>query len=688
VNRKTDIAAVSGEVKRLRAEIRRHDYLYYVLAAPEMSDREYDRLMQRLEELEAAWPELVTSDSPTRRVGGEPLGGFTQVRHDEPMLSLTNCYSTEELRDFDRRVRELYDGLPEYVCELKIDGVAVKLTYRGRGFVRGATRGDGVTGDDITANLRTIRSIPLSVPDSFTADFEVRGEVYFPRAEFERMNRERAAKGLKTFMNPRNGAAGTLKLLDPKEVARRPLRFFAYALTGLESPPLNPPPETGGGIKGGGKKPSVSTQSDALELLEHGRFPTESHWELCRSPDEVEAFWKRWNGQRHHLPYDADGVVVKLNDLAGHKRLGATARSPRWAIAFKFAVEGVVTRLNDVTWQVGRTGALTPVAELEPVLLMGTTVKRATLHNEDEIERLDVRVGDRVEVEKGGEVIPKVVRALLDRRSPDVHPVHAPELCPECGTPLVRDTEEVAIRCPNWDCPAQVRGRIIHFASRGGMDIEGLGSKTVDAIINAGLVKDAGDLYSLTAEQIEELPRHAEISADNLLRGLEVSKRRPFDRLLFALGIRHVGSGVARVIAAKYGDFDSLSRAGEEELEQIDEVGPVIAASIVQFFSSEPNRILIDKLKMAGVTGGSVAEVELSQHLAGRTFVLTGALEGFTRDQAAEAIRVRGGRVTSSVSKKTDYVVAGAEPGSKLDKAHKLGVKVIDETGFRSLLEG
>lgn len=655
------------EISRLRKEINRHDYLYYVLADPEITDREYDALMRRLQELEADSPELVTPDSPSQRVGGQPLGSFEQVTHPVPMLSLGNSYNIEELRDFDRRVRELYGREPEYVCELKIDGVAISLTYRNRSFVQGATRGDGHFGDDITANLRTIRSIPLSVSDLMVPDFSVRGEVYFPRAEFEEMNARRVKAGLNAFMNPRNGAAGTLKMLNPGEVAKRPLRFFAYSLSG-------------GGL-------NLKLQSRALDLLHQSRFPTNPNWEQCRNIGEVEAYLERWDTSRADLPYDTDGVVIKLNDIAGQAALGSTAKNPRWAMAYKFSTERAITRLLKITWQVGRTGAVTPVAELEPVLLLGTTVKRATLHNVEEIERLNIRIGDSVEIEKGGEIIPKVIRYIEQERPDDTVEIDVPANCPECKTPLVKDEQEVAIRCPNRECQAQLRGRISHFASRGAMDIEGLGSKTVEAIVEAGLAKDVGDLYSLTASQVEKLEGMAELSAENLLKGIEASKERSFDRLLYGLGIRHVGSGVARTIAEHFCDPDVLAQTAKERLEEIPEVGPIIAESIRRFFSSEENRQLIDKLKRAGVTGRIESKSSIPQIFGGKTFVLTGTLTNFSRDEAAEIIRERGGKASSSVSRKTDYVVAGENPGSKYRKAKDLGVTILNEGEFAEMVE-
>lgn len=653
------------EAERLRAEIRRHDFLYYIQAQPEISDVEYDRLFRQLEELELKYG-LVTPDSPTQRVGGKPIDGFSQVTHVHPMLSLANCYTDQELDDFHRRVCELYGSEPAYVCELKIDGVAVMLSYRNRRLELAATRGDGSSGDDITANVRTIKSIPLSVSESMPVNFDVRGEIYYPVREFERMNRQRVSDGLKPFMNPRNGAAGSLKLLDPREVAKRPLRFFAYGLFTENA-----------GFK---------EHSEILGLLQSSGFPGNPEWKLCSTIDEVKEYRQRWDEHHHDLPYDTDGIVVKLNDIAGQDKLGTTARSPRWAIAYKYSAQGVITTLNGVTWQVGRTGILTPVAELEPVLLQGTVVKRATLHNEDEIARLNIRIGDRVRIEKGGEVIPKVmgVVGIVEMKSAEV--VKTPETCPVCDTELLRDPEEVAVRCPNWNCPAQVTGRLIHFTSRDAMDIEGLGSKTVELLVNSGLVRDAGDLYNLDILQVMNLPGHAEISADKLISGIDKSRKQPFSRLLFGLGIRHIGQGASRNIAERFPDLKALAQAKAEELIEITDVGTVMAESVMAYFKDEHNQPVISKLIEAGVTGKAVKKADIPQMLAGKIIVLTGTLTNFTRDEASEEIRKRGGRVTSSVSAKTDYVVAGENPGSKKEKATLLGVKTINETEFKELL--
>ncbi len=654
-----------AEIRKLRAEIRRHDRLYYQDAAPVITDTEYDFLIRRLSDLEKEW-DLVTPDSPTQRVSGQPTAGFAQVTHSTPMLSLANCYSIEELRDFDQRLRKLVPNEREYVCELKIDGVAVNLTYRNRILTQGSTRGNGLVGDDITDNIRTIRSIPLSIPDSMPEEFEVRGEVYFPRLEFERMNVQREEEGLKPFMNPRNGAAGTLKLLDPREVARRPLRFFAYALSSSDLP--------------------VSTQAGLLKLLLESGFSISSTWKVCTDLQEVIEFWQEWDNRHDELPYDTDGIVVKLNDIVSRSLAGSTAKSPRWAIAFKYSSVNCETELRAVTWQVGRTGIVTPVAEFEPIPLQGTIVKRATLHNADEIKRLGIRIGDVVEIKKGGEIIPKVIRVVEEKRPVGTTPVEVPVKCPECETKLVQDESEIAIKCPNYDCSAQIRGRLIHFASRDAMDIEGLGEKTVDMIVSAGLVKDAGDLYELKRSEIEALPRQAEISAENLLAGLEKSKTKSFDRILYGLGIPQIGSNAARLIASKFDSFDKLKAATAESLEEIDEIGKISANSVVAFFNRPKNLKLIDKFVEHGVTGVAHTGGKRSDSLNGKTFVITGTLSKFSRSEAEEAVRSRGGRALSSVSSKTSYVVTGENPGSKLDKARKLGVDMLNEDEFITLL--
>jgi len=656
-----------NQIGKLKKQIRLHDHRYYVLADPTVSDAEYDELMQSLLRLEKDYPDLITPDSPSQRVGGEPIAGFTQVEHKSQMLSLANCYNENELLDFDRRIRELYGGDPEYVCELKIDGVAVSLSYKDRQLIQAATRGNSLVGDDITENVRTIRSIPLTVPEFPLPDFEIRGEIYYPLAEFRRMNERREQDGLKPFMNPRNGAAGTLKLLDSREVAKRPLRFWAYLLLSEEI--------------------NSETHSEGLELLTEHRFPVIQNWKLYRLIEDVSGYWKKWNKEHFDLPYDTDGIVVKLNDLSGQTKLGSTAKSPRWAIAYKYSAQMAATTVKDITWQVGRTGTVTPVAELEPVLLMGTTVSRATLHNMDEIERLGVRIGDQVELKKGGDVIPKVTQVILSDRNKNSAPTPVPENCPVCGKPLVRDEGGIAIRCPNWSCLARVHGRIIHFVSLNGMDIEGLGESTVELLVRAGLITDSGDLYGLKRGDIEKLPGLAELSADNLIKGISDSRKKSFDRLLFALGIPYVGIGVARVLAETYDDISALRNATTDELETIPGVGSKIAQSVIDFFTLKHNVVLLDKLTKAGVEGKSTVTDSSRQALDGKSFVLTGSLTGYTRAEVGEEIRKHGGRVVSSISKKTDYLLVGEKPGSKLQKAEKLSVKIIDEQAFVELIK-
>lgn len=655
------------EIEKLRREIVKHDRLYYVEAAPIISDREYDALMERLIELEAQHPELIIPDSPTQRVGGEPLKGFVSLPHSQPMLSLSNTYSREELEDFDRRVREGLDGATyRYTCELKIDGVAVALRYADRRLQTALTRGDGSVGDDITINIRTIRQIPLSVPADFPAEFEARGEIYMQADDFLRMNEERESAGEKKFANPRNSTAGSLKMLDTREVAKRPLKAFLYDLRGEGLP---------------GK------HSDRLDMLERMGLPINKNRRLCANLAEAWKFIEEWGEKRGSLPYEIDGVVLKADDISQREILGSTAKSPRWAIAYKYPAQQARTMLKAITLQVGRIGFITPVAELEPVYLAGSTIKRATLHNEEEIARKDIRPGDTALIEKGGDVIPKVISVDLSERPEDSRPFTMPDECPACGSKLVREPEEVMRRCPNVACPPQRLGRIKHFASRGGMDIEGLGESTVQQLIDADLIADYGDIYSLKKEQLLPLERMAEKSADNLLAGIEASKDRPLERLIYALGIKLVGAGAARILAEHFGSINVLMEADAEELEAIEEIGPGIASSAVDFFANPINREVLDKLKRTGVhfeaeKGGEEAE----KIFAGMTFVLTGALENFTRDEAAELIKQRGGKVSSSVSKKTTYVLVGENPGSKYKKAMELEVEVMREGEFNKAI--
>ena len=662
------------EIERLRAELRRHDRLYYVEAQPDISDQQYDRLLKRLQALEQQFPDLVTPDSPTQRVGGEPLKTFPVVRHRVPMLSMDNTYSHEELREFDGRVRKgLGIQQVEYVVELKFDGVSVSLTYEHGRFVRGATRGDGWQGDDITANLKTIRAIPLTVesedPKALPRVMEVRGEVYMPRAAFEALNRARETAGESLFVNPRNAAAGSLKLLDPRLVAERRLNVFLYGVVGAEGCAL-------------------TTHHEILEFLRGAGFRVNPHWKRCTSIDEAMASCDHWESRRKALEYDTDGMVVKLDDLAAQERLGVTAKSPRYMIAYKFPAERVTTRLKKIEVQGGRTGTLTPVAILEPVFVAGTTVSRASLHNEDEIARKDVRIGDWVMIEKAGEIIPQVVEVLKSKRTGHERAFHMPKRCPVCGESVRREPDEVAVRCEHVSCPAQLKERLLHFAQRTAMDIEGLGEVLAGHLVEARLVKDLGDLYRLTAKDLVGLERMGEVSAENLLRGVEQSRTRPLGRLIFALGIRHVGSAAADLLAHRFGALDRLAAASEQDLQAIDQVGPVMAQSVVEFFHQGTTRKVLEKLRAAGVAFEESWGPRAAQTLAGLTIVVTGTLRGFSRPEAEETIRAHGGTVGSGVTKKTSYVVVGEEPGSKLDQAKALEIPTLDESGFRRLLGG
>jgi len=664
--------SAAERIEKLRELIRHHDRKYYVDAAPEITDREYDSLLAELAELERRNPSLVTPDSPTQRVGGAPTGGFATVAHSVPMLSLDNTYSDEDLRAFDQRVRKLLPGEDvNYVVELKLDGVSVALTYERGALATGATRGDGTRGDDVTANLRTIRSIPLKLAGAHTrGTVEVRGEVFMPRSGFEAVNRERAETGEPLFANPRNAAAGSLKLLDPKDVARRPLDALFYQVV----------------------RPSalgLRTQRDALAAIAAMGLRANPHAEWCRDIDAVIERCREWEDGRRRLDYETDGVVVKVDELALWERLGATSKSPRWGIAYKFAPEASRTIVREIVVQVGRTGKLTPVAVLEPVLVAGSTVSRATLHNQHEIDRMDIRVGDAVEVEKGGDVIPKVSRVLASERSRRLRKFRMPDRCPACGQPVAEPEGEVNLRCENVACPAQVKRTIEHFASRGAMDVGGLGGALVDQLVDGRLVSDYGDLYALEPEALAALPRMGEKSAANLLAGLRRSTTRPFSRVLFALGIRHVGSRVADALAAAFPSMGDLKAAGAEGLAEVEEVGPVIAASVRAFLSSKRNLEVISKLERAGVTmaAGSVARAG-RQPLKGMTVVITGTLDGMTREEARAAVTGAGGRVSESVSRRTDLVVVGKDPGSKHEKALELGVKIVTEKELRKLLRG
>jgi len=656
-------------VEKLRELIRHHDRKYYGEAAPEISDTEYDCLLAELAGLERDHPALVTPDSPTQRVGGALTGGFATVAHSVPMLSLDNTYSADELRAFDERVKKLLPGeAPGYVVELKVDGVSVALRYEGGALATAATRGDGARGDDVTANVRTIRSVPLRLAGARgRATVEVRGEVFMPRSGFESANRERERAGEALFANPRNAAAGSLKLLDPAEVAKRPLDALFYQIVNAT--------ELG-----------VATQREALDAIAAMGLRASPHAQWCGDIEAVVERCREWEERRRELDYDTDGMVVKVDDLALCGLLGATAKSARWGIAFKFAAQAARTVVREIVVQVGRTGRLTPVAVLDPVRVAGSTVSRATLHNRHEIERLDVRVGDTVEIEKGGDVIPKVVRVLVGERKGRPRRFRMPGRCPVCGQPVAEIEGEADLRCENVACPAQVKRAIEHFASRGAMDIAGLGPALVEQLVDGGLAADYGDLYSLDAAALAALPRMGERSAANLVAAVEKSRSRPFSRVLFALGVRHVGSRVAEAIAERFPSMKALRGAGAEELAEAEEVGPVIAASVRAFLSSKRNLEAIAKLERAGVTMSAARARSGPRPLAGMTIVLTGSLETMTREEAAAAITAAGGRVSGSVSARTSLVVVGSDAGSKLAKARALGVRTADERELRKLL--
>lgn len=655
----------------LRAAIQRHNALYYQEAAPEISDREYDLLYRELLDLERQYPALVAPDSPTRRVGGEPLTGFEHVRHSIPMMSLDNTYTKDELVEFDGRVKRILGtGNCTYVLEPKIDGVAISLRYEDGLLVTGSTRGDGKTGDDITANLRTIRSIPMRLNTGSGGPsplIEVRGEVYMTRQGFAELNRRREENGEAPFANPRNAAAGSLKLLDSRIVAGRPLDAVLYALGSTE------------GV-------DAATHTGLLRQLESFGFRTVPvHWH-CRNIAEILDRLDELETRRHAFPFEMDGGVIKVEERALYSTLGQTAKSPRWAIAYKYQPERAETVVLNIVVQVGRTGVLTPVANLEPVTVAGSVVSRATLHNEDEVRRKDIRIGDRVLIEKAGEVIPAVVEVKHSARTGNETAFEIPAECPVCGSHVTRREGEVAVRCENLQCPAQIKRWIRHFASRGAMDIEGLGDVLVEQLVDTELVSDPADLYRLTPDQVAALERMAEKSARNLIDGIKASTKRDFWRVIFALGIRHVGARSAQTIEQHFRTIEELEEADVERLEQIPDIGPVVAQAIVDFFREERSRNLIDRLKAEGITFRRTETPAASDKLAGRTFVLTGSLESMTRDEAGEQIRALGGKVSSSVSGKTDFVVAGENAGSKLDKARKLGVAVIDEGEFGKLL--
>ncbi len=657
---------------RLRREIRRHDHLYYVLNAPEIDDRDYDALFAELKDLEAAHPELVTADSPTQRVSGRPLDAFSTVRHAVPMLSIDNTYSADELRAFDERVRRQLDTAEyDYVVELKIDGLAVSLRYEHGILVSGATRGDGEVGDDVTANIRTIKAIPLSLldGDAVPAVLEVRGEVYMPTRSFIELNRMRTEAGEPAFANPRNAAAGSLKLLDARITATRNLAFFAYA-TGEVSQPL------------------ARDHYHMLERLRAMGLPVNPNIQTAKDIYEVIEICLAWGPKRFELDYQTDGMVVKINRYDQRDILGATGRAPRWCIAYKFPAERAETVVESVAVQVGKSGALTPVANLAPVSLSGTTVKRASLHNFDEMRRLDVRIGDTVVIEKAGEIIPQVVEVKTERRPAGTKPFEVPKKCPVCESEVVKDEAGVYVRCPNPQCSGQLKERLRYFAGRGQMDIERLGVSLIEQLVDRGLVQGFADLYRLRKEDLAALERMGEKSAQNVVDGIDDSKTRPLWRFLAALGIRHVGGQSAQVLAEHFGSLAALREASREELEAIDQIGPVMAESIYAYLHEPRHQAVIDDLLAAGVQPQAEAARARTGAFSGKTVVVTGSLEHFSRQQAQQAIKDAGGKASSSVSKKTDFVVAGAEPGSKLDRARELGVTVIDERQFMEMLSG
>ena len=643
-----------------------YNYKYYVENNPVVSDYEYDKLYHQLLELEKKYPQFIKPYSPTQRVGGQPLKEFKTVQHKIPMLSIDNTYSSDELIEFDKRVKRMADvEYVDYVVELKYDGVAVSLIYEDGKFTLGASRGDGFRGDDITENLKTVKTIPLYIP--YKKPIEVRGEVYMRKDDFEKLNREREKNGEQLFANPRNATAGSLKLLDSREVAKRNLQLFVYQ-----------------GIVGNNYK----NHWDVMNFLKELGFPVSPHMKHAENIKEVIDYCNEWEEKRFSLPYNIDGMVVKVNSLSLQEKLGTTTKSPRWVVAYKFPAEQVSTIIKDVTVQVGRTGTLTPVAILEPVEISGTIVSRATLHNFDEIKRLGVKIGDRVFVEKGGEIIPKIVKVIPEARDGDEKDIPVPEKCPVCGSPVIKDTGEVAIRCPNVRCPAQVKERIIHFASKNAMDIEGLGEQWVNIFVDKGLLSDYGDIYYLKYEDLINLERMGDKSVKNLLNAIEDSKNRPLSRLIFALGIRYIGIHASEILAENFSSIDHLAEATFDQLSSIDEIGPVMAESIVEFFKNEENLRVIEKLKKAGVkTSREEKEIEKKDVLSGLTFVITGTLKNYTRDEITDYIKSLGGKVSSSVSKKTDYIICGEEPGSKLQRGKQLGIKIISEEEFEQLVK-
>ena len=672
-------SAIEKKIISLRDEIREHDYKYFILAQPVITDEKYDKLLKELERLEAENPDLITPDSPTQRVGSDLTKEFKPVEHKIPMLSLSNTYSEDELYDFDRRVKEgLTSGAKvEYLVELKIDGASVSINYVDGYLKTASTRGDGTIGEEITNNVRTIKSIPLKIKKDKSIpyllnDFEVRGEIFMNIEDFENLNKERAKSGEKTFANPRNSTAGTLKLQNPKIVSKRPLNSFLYSLISPED--------------------ELKSQEENLLIIKKLGFKVNPNYKKCNSVEEVIKVCHEFEKLRDELEYEIDGAVIKVNSVQQQNRLGSIARAPRWAVAFKFKAKQASTIVKDIIWQVGRTGAITPVAELEPIFLSGSTISRATLHNFDEIQRKDIRVGDKVLIEKGGDVIPKVVEVNLSRRTASNKKVKPPDKCPACGSKLFKPEREVAFYCENTECPDQIKGRIEHFASRGAMDIEGLGESLIDLFVDKEFLKTYGDIYKLKdrKDELISIDRLGEKSVSNLLNSIEKSKEKPFDKVLFALGIRYVGSGAAKKLAAHFKDLDSLMDASEEDITKVYEIGESISKSVKKFFNDSHNKKILGELKKVGLKfsfANTKSTFVRENFFTGKNFVLTGTLSAFTRQDAEEIIAGYGGNVSSSVTKKTDYVLAGEKAGSKLEKAKDLGIEILDEIEFQEKIK-
>jgi len=677
------VGNAATRIEKLRRQINEHDYNYYILAEPAISDEEYDLLVKELEKLEQENPELITPDSPTQRVGKDLTKEFPPVPHKIPMLSLSNTYKEEELLDFDRRVRDLLSSgeKVEYMVEPKIDGASVNLNYVNGYLKTAATRGDGFIGEDITANVRTIRSIPLKLKTAggtkgkqksslySLKDFEVRGEIFMKIDDFIKLNKERELRGERLFANPRNSAAGTLKMQDPKIVAKRPLNIFAYSIISLEE--------------------ELESQYENLQLLKELGFNTNPLVTLCRNINEVLEACRKLEAKRNSLEYEIDGAVIKVNSVKQQKRLGSIAKSPRWATAFKFKAKQAYTRIRQIFWSVGRTGTITPIAMFDPVLLAGSTISRATLHNFDEIRRKDIREGDKVIIEKGGDVIPKVVAVVLSERPQNSRQPKPPEKCPVCGSSIFKPEGEVAYYCENTECSAQIKGRLAHFSYRGAMDIEGLGDAWISLFVEKGLLRTYADIYSLKdkRDELTDMERLGEKSVDNLLKSIEKSKSQPFSKVLFALGIRYVGSGAAKKLTDHFSSIDELMNAGEEEMSSIPEIGPSVSSSVKKFFSNKTNLKIIEQLKAHGLNFTSVKKKINENFFTNKTFVITGTLSGFSREEASERIIFLGGKVTSSVSSKTDYLISGENAGSKLSKARNLGVKILNEENFKNFLK-